>query len=85
MLSSRRMYEMHPACSFKTGCYSSPSGLSLTGKVSDITFKISSISVAEDVAEVFSFSSIDFCFGVEAFLFYEATVFASDSCFFFFD
>jgi hypothetical protein len=56
----------------------------LTGKVSVITFKISSISVAEDVAEVLSFSLIDFCFGVEAFLFFGATVFASDSCFFFF-
>jgi hypothetical protein len=57
----------------------------LTGKVSVITFKISSISVAEDVAEVLSFSSIDFCFGVEAFLFFRAIVFASGSCFFFFD
>jgi hypothetical protein len=39
----------------------------LTGKVSVITFKISSTSAAEDVAEVLSFSSIDFCFGIEAF------------------
>jgi hypothetical protein len=56
----------------------------LTGKDSVITFKISSTSVAEGVAEVPSSSSVAFCFGVEVFLFFETLVFSLDSSFFFF-
>ena len=62
-----------------------PSGLSLTGKDSVITFRISSTLVAEGVAAVSSSSSIAFCFGAEAFLFFETSVFGSGFSFFFFN
>jgi hypothetical protein len=54
-----------------------PSGLSLIGKDSVITFRISSTSAAEGVEGVSSSISVAFCFGAVAFLFFGATAFGS--------
>jgi hypothetical protein len=61
-----------------------PSGLSLIGKDSIITFKISSTSVAEGVAAVSSSISVALYFGAAAFLLIEASVFDSGFSFLFF-
>jgi hypothetical protein len=61
-----------------------PSGLSLTGKDSVITFRISSTSAAEGVEEVSSSISAVFGFGAAAFLFFEAATFGSGLDFLFF-
>jgi hypothetical protein len=62
---------------------SGPSGLSLLGRDSVISFKISSASVAEGV-EGISSSKSAFGFGVVAFLFFETATFGSGLDFFFF-
>jgi hypothetical protein len=55
-----------------------PSGLSLTGKDSVITFRISSMSAAEGVKGVSSYISAVFGFGAATFLFFEAATSAQD-------
>jgi hypothetical protein len=62
---------------------SGPSGLSVLGRDSVITFKISSASVAEGV-EGTSSSKSAFGFGAGAFLFFDTTTFGSGLDFFFF-
>jgi hypothetical protein len=61
-----------------------PSGLSLLGKDSVITFRISSTSAAEGVEGASSSLSVAFYFGVVAFLFFGATTFGSGLNFLFF-
>jgi hypothetical protein len=52
-----------------------PSGLSLIGKDSVITFRISSMLAAEGVEAVSSSVSVAFCYGATTFLFFGATAF----------
>jgi hypothetical protein len=68
---------------YKSFISSSPSGLSLLGRDSVITFKISSALVAEGV-EGISSSKSAFGFGAVAFLFFETATFGSELDFFFF-
>jgi hypothetical protein len=62
-----------------------PSGLSLRGKDSVITFKISSTSMAGGVEGISSSISVVFGFAAEAFLFFGAATFGSGLDFFFFE
>jgi hypothetical protein len=68
---------------YKSFISSGPSGLSLLGRDSVITFKISFASVAESV-EGISSSKSAFGFGAVAFLFFDTTTFGSGLDFFFF-
>jgi hypothetical protein len=68
---------------YKSFISSGPSGLSLLGRDLVITFKISSVSVAEGV-EGISSSKSAFGFGAVAFLFFETATFGSGLDFFFF-
>jgi hypothetical protein len=61
-----------------------PSGLSVIGKDSVITFKISSTSAAEGVEGVSSSISVVFGFGAATFLFFGAATFGSGLDFFLF-
>jgi hypothetical protein len=68
---------------YKSFISSGPSGISLLGRDSVITFKISSALVAEGV-EGISSSKSAFGFGVVAFLFFEMATFGSELDFFHF-
>jgi hypothetical protein len=61
-----------------------PSGLSVIGKDSVITFKISSTSAAEGVEGVSSSISVVFGFGAATFLFFGVATFGSGLDFFLF-
>jgi hypothetical protein len=66
----------------KTFVRCGPSGLSLIGKDSVITFRISSTSAAEGVEGASSSSIVDFGLGAAAFLFFGAATFCSGLDFF---
>jgi hypothetical protein len=68
---------------YKSFISSGPSGLSLLGRDSVITFKISFASVAEGV-EGISSSKSAFGFGAVAFLFFDTATFGSELDFFLF-
>jgi hypothetical protein len=68
---------------YKSFISSGPSGLSLLGRDSVITFKISSASLAEGVEGTSSYKSA-FGFGVGTFLFFDTATFGSGLDFFFF-